>query len=865
MKRSLLLFPVFILIAATSFATQDLERGYVEGPTVMIPTRAADEWRDVPADELPAPKPLPRGLASGPVTGNKTQPQGALSGVVVYCSAGHGFLADPNDAHPADGDRTWSTQRFLYSGVVEDFGNNEQINFFAQYAFNAGATVVPFRPLGYQPNEFVLDNGSEGVSYTGTWRIDTTSTIYYGTPSDDIPYRYAIADSTGESALAAYRPPIAQEGYYPVYCWARWGSDRVNQLYRIVHSGGTAEVRVNHRRVGQGWVWLGNYHFVPGGNGGVEISNFAPGDSGVVIADAIRFGNGMGDVNRGYGFSGYGREFEASRYWVERMNGVGVSTDLYDWPSFDDWDDNIGTPPRKSADMNNEADGTYWQRIYLGFHSNAGTPNTLGLYNVTPGTATTSQTEYAQYIATEIAADLEHEDSGVSFQYDSADTRQVAIYTNGSSYGEIRAFGSALGIGNDNEMAATIAEVASHESPLDGVLLRDPRCRNIMARASYQAIVKFLNAGSGGQIPLALLPEPPTHVSARVSAGGDVTVGWQAPPVTAAGGGAATGYVVYRSTDGYGFGSPVVIAGGSNLSTVISGLAPGAIHYFQVAATNSGGESMPSETLAVRISAGMTPSPVLIVNGFDRFDEYMSPWLVLPTNIGSTSAGGATIRTIRPLQMNSFDYAIQHGKALQACNRSFDSCSNESIASGAVPLAGYRAIVWIGGEESTFDQTFSSPEQAAISSYLAAGGNLFVSGAEIGAHLDGAGAGPAFYNGQLRADYVGNDAGVYAAAGAAGSIFAGMSVDFSTSAGAPYDADEPDTIVPIGGSTTAMTYVTAGNPVAAVQYAGSYKSVYVAFPFEAIGSPATREQVMAAVMGFFDVPVPVTMTRWELR
>lgn len=63
------------------------------------------------------------------------------------------------------------------------------------------------------------------------------------------------------------------------------------------HTGGQTQIRVDHSMVGNGWVYLGTYHFDGGGSssvaGSVQISN--EGAAGkVVIADAVRLGNGMG-------------------------------------------------------------------------------------------------------------------------------------------------------------------------------------------------------------------------------------------------------------------------------------------------------------------------------------------------------------------------------------------------------------------------------------------------------------------------------------------------------------------------------------------------------------------------------------------
>ena len=73
------------------------------------------------------------------------QPTGALAGKIVYTVGGHGITAD----YPGTG--AWATQRGDNNDLVEDFGNQDQMTAYVNYLFNAGATVVPLRPVGYQP------------------------------------------------------------------------------------------------------------------------------------------------------------------------------------------------------------------------------------------------------------------------------------------------------------------------------------------------------------------------------------------------------------------------------------------------------------------------------------------------------------------------------------------------------------------------------------------------------------------------------------------------------------------------------------------------------------------------------------------
>ncbi len=90
-----------------------------------------------------------------------TQPDGGLAGKIVYVHAGHGYTA----ANTGDG--SWSFQRGPTNGLIEDLGNQDQMTFLVDYLFNAGATVVPLRPVGHQVNEVVMDNDDPGVTFVG--------------------------------------------------------------------------------------------------------------------------------------------------------------------------------------------------------------------------------------------------------------------------------------------------------------------------------------------------------------------------------------------------------------------------------------------------------------------------------------------------------------------------------------------------------------------------------------------------------------------------------------------------------------------------------------------------------------------------
>ena len=45
-----------------------------------------------------------------------------------------------------------------------------------------------------------------------------------------------------------------------------------------------------------------------------------------------------------------------------------------------------------------------------------------------------------------------------------------------------------------------------------------------------------------------------------------------------------------------------------------------------------------------------------------------------------------------PRRINSFDYVVQHGKAISACGLPFDSCQNEAVTGGLVTLTNYHIV-----------------------------------------------------------------------------------------------------------------------------------------------------------------------------
>jgi spore germination protein YaaH len=291
---------------------------------------------------------------------------------------------------------------------------------------------------------------------------------------------------------------------------------------------------------------------------------------------------------------------------------------------------------------------------------------------------------------------------------------------------------------------------------------------------------------------------------------------------------AATGYLFQHSLDGVNFDTGTFSAA-PNLVAI--NLTPGVVQYYRVRAVNAAGPSAPTEVLGVVTGA---PSGILVVNGFDRVTG----------------------------TINTRDFIRQHGSAIAAAGRGFDSCNNDALIHRRLSMPDYYVVDWIAGEEGASTSSFDPAEQALLREYLQGFHRLFVSGSEIGYDLVAQGnqADRDFYRDVLHAEYVVDDAGVYRATGVPNSGFDNLRAAFDNGTHGGYDVDYPDGIRPVGDARLAMTY-DGVNP-ALSGGAGIFWStvnvngpmvVYLAFPFEMIYDSGERNALMARVLQFLSI------------
>ncbi len=725
-------------------------------------------------------------------------PATAIQGKRAIISPGHGWIYYASLGR-------FSTQRGVSAAGLneEDFHTAEFCNdFLIPDLERAGMRVWSCRERDKNTNEAIVDDDAGGPHYAehGTW---TTGSVAAGGRGGG-RYRYALT-AASETAVAWWVPDFPADGRYAVYAWWSAGTNRTRDArYFIFHSGGRSMVSVDQTQNGSRWVYLGTWHFEKGmGRYGVGLSNQSNDAGKVVVADSLRFGGGMSTTPDAAGRMNNNplkpRWQEGAFSYVPFVGApasIGMTSDVTIRPHYADWQ---GGDVYVSVHTN--ASG---QSGNAGPSSARGTVTYTHDTNPSPGSV-----ELANRIQNQLISDIR---AGWEPGWQNRGL-------NTANFGEVR---------ECRTMPACLIELLFHDNDQDARAMNNDAFRILAARAVAKGVGRYLSPG--GYVPP---PLPPVRVTALNAGGGAVRVGFEPAQDPLEPAAATTGFKVYASRNGKGFDDGTYTL---DRSLLIRGLQPGGVYFFRVSAVGPGGESAPSEVLAVRVDPQGARPKTLIVTGYDRVDESIS---------------------IRRGD-NTFDYTIQVGAAIAAAGRghfTFDSCSNEAVLANDVSLSQYQAVIWLLGNESTAHESFSAAEQALVSAYVSAGGRLFASGAEIAWDLGrrGSAADQAFLAGTLGAAYQLDDSGVDTAVPAAGSIFAGLgSIDFGKAKGGAYVVGFPDVLSPQSGATACLLY--AGTQyVAGVDRAAPNggRVIYLGFPFEAIASPARRAEVMTRVLDAF--------------
>ena len=268
----------------------------------------------IPQSRLKRPDAIVRNINS------KNNPSKGLAGKNILLWPSHGWYYNSKLER-------WEWQRpRLFQSVEDLIPMSFTIPYLIPMIENAGANVFVPRERDIQTNEVVVDNDSPTNPITKSrfivkdgeklsWLKGSESAFGIGDPpykENENPFMLGkhnfIYSSLYGDAKCEWTPDIPQTGEYAVYISYKRSKENVSDAHYIVHHlGGETEFEVNQQIGGSTWIYLGKFKFKEGYNpqlGKVILTNKSEEPGGIISADAVRFGGGMGIVERNGTVSG---------------------------------------------------------------------------------------------------------------------------------------------------------------------------------------------------------------------------------------------------------------------------------------------------------------------------------------------------------------------------------------------------------------------------------------------------------------------------------------------------------------------------------------------------------------------------------
>ncbi len=830
-----------------------------------------------------------------------------LQGKHIAIWPSHGLYFD----QATDG---WRWQRARLWQTVEDiFPWSFTTRYLVPMLEQSGAVVSLPRERDTQIHEVIVDeDGSIGNSRLEwengkkQWILQSPGFMKADTlfPGQN-PFRLGTSRVypilPGDTASVRYIPEIPETGDYAVYVsYSKGNPCNSSARYEVHYSGGVKKYTVNQCMGAGTWLYMGTFRFEKGIHPERGSVNLYSDEPGVLSADAVRFGGGMGNIARRpalsespYLLSNKPRWMEGSRYFLQYAGMP--DTLVYGLnKGVNDYNDDYMSRPEWVNYMVGNARPQYSQRYTMGLdipvdiaialHTDAGvTQNdsvigTLSIFSTIrnggkfpDGKSKLASRDLADVIQTQVVEDLRNQVNPQWIRRGLWDREYSEAWR--------------------PVVPAMMLEMLSHQNLADMQYGLDPRFQFLASRAIYKGIVKYFAASDKKYI---VQPLPPDHMEIHIIGDKRIRISWQpvADPLESSA--TPLSYIVYRRTENEGFDNGIQIQDTFMMADLP---AWNTLYSFKVTAVNKGGESMSGETLSVAIVPG-SAKPVLVVNAFDRvcapvffdkgdmagiawwedegvphgndysFSGFQFNFFRNSNWISDDNQGwGASYADMEasPVIGNTFDFPSVHGKALLKAGYSFTSMSDESFENARISGHHYAAIDIIFGEErGTLPlskkggkefRIFTPQMQQSLRDFLNSGGSLFISGAYIGTDMEENADSSSihFASDMLHFTWVTNHAtriGLVHATYDAIKIFPDT-LKFNMEWGKPiYRVEAPDAIDIAGKGAFRIYRYVSGNTTAGVAYQGKYKSVVLGFPFETI-SEEQQTLFMKNLMQFF--------------
>ncbi|MBR6036353.1 MAG: xanthan lyase [Bacteroidaceae bacterium] len=775
----------------------------------------------------------------------------------------------------------WYWQRPRLFCTTEDlFSQTFVVPFIIPMLQNAGAVVFTPRERDYQTYEVIVDNDQphKGGTYLESFRrkqksIKWQTTNEHGfaqykevyescdSPFTDGSARYVpTVSSPKEEGLAQWIPNIPEEGKYAVYVTYPTRQDAVDDAtYTVYHKGGTTQFKVNQQMGGGTWVYLGTFEFDEGEHnyGMVSLSNHSR-HKGVVSADAVRFGGGMGNIvpeghNGRVQPSGLPRWAEAAKYSVQ---WYGFPYKIHTEPfGNNDYNNDINA---RSAAINYLSGGSIYNPkredglrvpldISVAFHTDAGVKTddafvgSLGVY-MTDFNEGKTGAGMDRYVSRDLISMFL-----TNFTIDLKKYNWQVRQLWNRNYGEARA----------PMPPACILEMLSHQNFADMRMAYDPHFKFDLSRSVYKTIVKYI--ATLYQRDYVIQPLPVENFAITLNEQKHTaTLSWSPVDDPLEPTAKPKEYVLYTRRNYQGFDSGVIVKGTSHTIE----LNPDEVYSFKITAVNEGGESFPSEILSCGISS-QNKGTVLVVNAFTRlegpqvinttttcgFDLDADPGVPYGAYTGfcgrqryfdrskagseaSDGLGMSGMELEGQLMMgNTFDYPVIHGRAIMLSgNHSFTSCSEQSLLEGKVSLSDYPIIDLIYGTQ----KQFNSRTNTLVEQYYNNGGKVLMSAANAGCPtIGGTIAGKLPTLNSQRSTITG--------CGLTFDIYRGMNPE-------SYCVPAPSVLAPSGQAFAILTY-NNGNCAAIAQ---QQRFVRLGFPLESITDRKKLNALAKAFLTFLE-------------
>ena len=492
----------------------------------------------------------------------------------------------------------WEWQRGRLFTTVEDLLTPSiALPFLIPMLENAGAMVFSPRERDTTRICQIVDDADDGFHSTRKPAKTQPGFGHYETlKGSDNPFTtgnahiYKKMDPTEDSIV--FRGKALTSGpmeVYLAYATVKEGAPVGGVDVTVRHAGGEAHYRIDQGRGGGMWLPLGRLPFRRGREWEVVLKG-----DGVISADAVRIGGGMGSVERDGATSGMPAWAEAARYYMQAdgfdyakvlslSNGNNEYTD--DINGRGEWVNSLVKDKNIAIDLS------------FALHTDAtvtrtdSTIGTLSLFTTKKdgstqfpdGRSRLLSRQLAGAVTSQVLTDIRR----------SWDRDWTFRGLSDKRYAESRR----------PDVPALLLELLSHQNVADIRLGLHPAFRHDVARSIYKGLARYLCGPD-----VAIAPLPPSKVEIRFAAQDSIEIRWAATPDTLEPTAVAERFAVYEGAR--------LVCVTRETSVVIHQAEDGLIRTYRIVAIGPGGRSIPSESLPACLWQG--GKRALLVEGMDR-------------------------------------------------------------------------------------------------------------------------------------------------------------------------------------------------------------------------------------------------------